>query len=44
MATAQQALFLSPVWPEAAACKVRLPEELQSVSPEVKGVKQLVQS
>lgn len=44
MATAQPALFLIPVCPEAAACKVRLNEELQSVSPEVRGEKRLLQS
>lgn len=44
IATAQQALFLGPICPEAAACKERLHEELQSVSPEVKGGKRLVQS
>lgn len=45
MATAQQAvLFLSPVCPKAAACKVKLREEFQFVSPEVKGGKRLVQN
>lgn len=41
---AQQALFLSPARPETAVCKERLHEELQSVSPEVRGGKRLVQS